>query len=360
MKKMRLNGFLLLYLGLVATTFGQRATPVIAARVVATEIVDEVEALGTLRANESVIISSTVTELVEKLHFDDGDQVEKGQIIVEMDAAEEFALMVEEQTRLKQTERQLKRTLALIDSGAVSQSLVDEAQRDFDAAKARVTAIQSRIDQRILRAPFDGLTGLRMMSQGALVQPGMMITSIDDIATMKLDFSVPSVFLATLRKGIPIIATTRAFPGKQFIGTINGIDSRIDPVTRSIMVRAIIPNKEGNLRPGLLMQVTLQKNQRTAPTIPEEAITLDGSKASVWRIISTTEQGDIVRQVTVQLGARRQGLVEVLHGLAEGDLVVTHGGMRLRPEVAVRVAAIDDGSVPIKEILKTIRQTKQP
>jgi len=354
MKHQSIRIALLLSLLFAGSAYGQQVTPVIAARVAATELVDGVEALGTLRANESVVISSTVTELVKKINFDDGDLVNKGQIIVEMDAAEELALMVEEQTRLRQTERQLERTLSLVDSGAVSQSLVDEAQRDFDAANARVTAIQSRIDQRILRAPFGGITGLRMISQGALAQPGTAITRIDDTRTMKLDFSVPSVFLATLRKGIPITATARAFPAREFTGTINGIDSRIDPVTRSIMVRALLPNEDDLLRPGLLMQVTLQKNQRSALTIPEEAITLDGSTASVWRIETVAEKGKLARKITVKLGTRRDGMAEILSGLEDGDLIVTHGGMRLRPDAAVRIAGIDDGSVPIEEMLKTL------
>ena len=311
-----------------------------------------------MRANESVTISSTVTELVEKIHFKDGQLVTKGDILVEMDAAEELAQLVEEESRLKQAERQLNRSKELIDSGGISESVLDQAQRDYDAAKARITAIQSRINQRIVRAPFDGLTGLRMISPGALVQPGSVITTIDDSSIMKMDFSVPSVFLSTLKPGIPIQASSRAFAETDFTGTIDSIDSRVDPVTRSVMVRALIPNKSGQLRPGLLMRVSLQKNQREALSIPEGAITLDGSTAYAWRVSQGEGDSLIAEKVTLSLGVRRKGDVEVLGGLAEGDQVITHGGLRLRPNAPISIAAVDDGSLPTDQILRGLGQAK--
>ena len=341
-----------------AQLIGQGTTPVIVSSVQQSSFVDEVESLGTLRANESVTISSTVTELVEKIHFKDGQLVTKGDILVEMDAAEELAQLVEEESRLKQAERQLNRSKELIDSGGISESVLDQAQRDYDAAKARITAIQSRINQRIVRAPFDGLTGLRMISPGALVQPGSVITTIDDSSIMKMDFSVPSVFLSTLKPGIPIQASSRAFAETDVTGTIDSIDSRVDPVTRSVMVRALIPNKSGQLRPGLLMRVSLQKNQREALSIPEGAITLDGSTAYAWRVSQGEGDSLIAEKVTLSLGVRRKGDVEVLGGLAEGDQVITHGGLRLRPNAPISIAAVDDGSLPTDQILRGLGQAK--
>ena len=138
-----------------------------------------------------------------RIGFDDGQLVKKGDLLIEMDASEELALMVEEESRRLQAERQLKRTEELIASGAVSENAYDEAVRDLSASRARIAAIQSRIDQRRLEAPFDGVTGLRMISEGALVQPGTIITTIDDLSEMKLDFSVPSVDLGTLRSDSP-------------------------------------------------------------------------------------------------------------------------------------------------------------
>lgn len=344
----------LLSLGFATQLFGQGITPVIVNNVEKTKFVDEVEALGTLRANESVTISSTVTELVEKIHFRDGQLVKKGDLLVEMDAAEELALLVEEESHLNQAERQLERSKKLIDSGGISETALDQAQRDYDAAKARITAIQSRINQRIVRAPFDGLTGLRMISPGALVQPGSVITTIDDSSLMKMDFSVPSVFLGTLEPGIPIQASSRAFPKKNFTGTIDSLDSRVDPVTRSVMVRALLPNTNGQLRPGLLMRVSLQKNQREALSIPEAAITMDGAAPYAWRVKRGEGDTLVAEKVTLTLGVRRKGSVEVLEGLKEGDQVITHGGLRLRPNAPILIAAVDDGSVPTDQILRQL------
>ncbi|HEY8191159.1 MAG TPA: efflux RND transporter periplasmic adaptor subunit, partial [Alphaproteobacteria bacterium] len=198
---------------------------------------DRVEALGTLRANETVTLMATVTETVSAVNFDDGQRVEKGDILLEMTSAQEKAELNAEQATVGEARRQVERLKPLIEAGAASKSLLDQRQREFDTARARLGAVQSRIGDRVIVAPFSGIVGLRNISVGAVVQPGMRITTLDDDSVMKLDFSVPSVFLDALKPGLKITATSRAYGARVFEGTISSIDSQIDSVTRSIVVR---------------------------------------------------------------------------------------------------------------------------
>ncbi|MCH6255212.1 efflux RND transporter periplasmic adaptor subunit [Puniceicoccaceae bacterium K14] len=326
-------------------------TPVIVTVAELKSYADEVEALGTLRANESVELTSSVTEIVTKISFDDNQRVKKGDLLVEMDTAEEIAEMAEQESFMAEAERQVNRLTPLIEQGAASASTLDESKRELAGAKARVQAIKSRIEQRVIKAPFDGVLGLRNISVGALAQPGLLIATIDDDRIMKLDFSVPEIFLSTLQLGVVIEAETEAYPGKVFEGTVGSIDSRIDPITRSIRARALIENEEGFLKPGLLMKVELQKNQRQALLVPEEALLSDGPEHFIYVIVDTGEK-KIAERRKVEVGSRSFGEAEVLAGLSAGELVVTHGALRLRGGTTVVVKAVEKNGESIGELLK--------
>lgn len=334
------------------------ATNVIITPVIRTSFVDEVEALGTLYANESVELTASVTELVTAINFEDGERVEKGRVLIEMDAAEEQAQLSEEQSTLEEAHTQLKRVLALASRGVSSESVLDEREREFKTAKARLKAVQSRIDQRNIKAPFDGVVGLRKISVGSLIQPGSIITTIDDDSVMKLDFSVPEVFLSALKPTIKIEAYTKAYPNEIFTGTISSVDSRIDPVTRAIVARALIENPERKLKPGLLMQVTVQKNPRETLVIPEEAIITNGNQHSVL-ITKQTEEFTTVEKRIVTIGARRKGDVEILEGLTIDDNVVTHGSLNATPGKAVKIIAIQQDDAPLSELIHPTKTEAQ-
>ena len=325
-------------------------TPVIVSAVEQKPIVEEVEALGTLRANESVDLTSTVTELVTDVLFQDGQRVSKGDVLVKMDAAEEEAELAEEQSLLEEAKRQVDRIEPLAAKGAASESILDERRREVETANARIKAIRSRISKRQITAPFDGVVGLRNVSTGALAQPSTLMTTIDDDRVMKLDFSVPSVFLSVLEPGAKILAQTKAYPAETFEGTLVSVDSRIDPITRAVLVRALIENPDRRLKPGLLMRVVLQKKPRETLVIPEEAVIPSGSQYHVL-VVQDTENGQTVAKKKVELGVRRQGEVEVLSGVEPGDLVVTHGTMRAIPGKAVSVTAEEDGNQTLEEMM---------
>ena len=175
--------------------------PVIIAEVRSDRFVDRAEALGTLKANESVLVTANVTETVSAVYFEDGQRVEQGQMLVEMTNAEEHALLDEARIRVGEAQRQYARVKSLVAQGSASQSLLDERKRDLDTARALLVAIESRLADRLIKAPFAGVLGLRNISPGALVEPGDLIATLDDDRIMKLDFAVPSLFLSTLKPG---------------------------------------------------------------------------------------------------------------------------------------------------------------
>ena len=228
------------------------ATPVIVAEARLEPVAERIEALGTLRANESVGITSNVTETISVVHFDDGQRVSEGAMLVEMTSAEEHALLEEAQARVAEAQSQYDRVRSLVAQGSASESLLDERKRDLDTARAMLVALESRLADRVVKAPFDGVVGLRNISRGALVEPGDLITTLDDDSVMKLDFTVPSLYLAQLKPGLQIQARARPYGERAFDGVVRGIDTRIDPVTRSVQVRALLPNPARALRPGLL------------------------------------------------------------------------------------------------------------
>ena len=327
-------------------------TQVVAAAVRIMPFEDRIEALGTLRANESVTLTASVTETVNALHFDDGDRVATGQVLVEMTSNEERALLNEARASLEEAERQYRRVQSLATQGTAAESLLDQRRRESQTARARLVAIESRIADRLIKAPFAGVVGLRNISVGALVEPGDPITTLDDDATMKLDLAVPSVYLATLVSGMKVVATTRAHGEREFIGEVRGIDSRVDPVTRSVVVRVLLDNSQRLLKPGLLMQVTLYKNSREALVIPEAALMPSGRDQFV--LVAKPEKGGYkAERRQIRIGSRRPGEVEVINGLQEGELVITHGAQRVRSGKAVALRAIDQGGQSLSELLQS-------
>lgn len=295
---------------------------------------DRVEALGTLRANESVSLTANVSETITAIHFEDGQKVNVGDVLVEMTSSEEDALLVEAETNALEANRQLKRIRQLVSAGTASESLLDQRQRDFDAAQARLRATQSRLKDLVISAPFSGTVGLRLVSVGALVRPGDVITTLTDDSKMKLDFSVPSVFISTLTKGLNVEGKSRAYDEQTFSGTVASINNQVDPVTRTITVRALLPNPDGLLKQGMLMQLSLDVNPRDAIVIPEAALMPESDRNFVM-LARQKDGAYLAERKQVQIRGRRFGEVEVQTGLDAGDLVITHGAFKIKPGTEV-------------------------
>ncbi len=314
-----------------------RPVPVAAVPAAVKPWVDSIEALGTARANESVTLTAKVTETVERVNFSDGDIVEEGAILVELTGRAELAALEEARAAYTEASRLYERQVELSKQRTISESVLDTQRAARDTAKARMDAIRARLGDRVIVAPFAGVLGFRRVSNGTLVTPGTEITTLDDVRTIKIDFSLPEAYLAALAPGQQIVARSAAWPGREFTGTVASLDSRVDPTTRAITVRAVVPNEDRALRPGMLLTLAVQSNPREALVVPEIALSALRDRQFVYRVGADNK----AEQVFVRIGARRAGEAEIIEGLAAGDRIVTDGLVRMRPGIAVSLPATE-------------------
>jgi len=311
----------------------QSAVPVRVQTAQISEFRDIIEALGTAQANESIVVTTQAQDIVMAVHFDDGDVAKAGDLLVELDSREEQARVQELKFRLAEANRQYQRLVDLRRQNAASQQQLEAQDVLVKEIIAGLEVAETQLAQKRIIAPFSGRLGIRHVSVGSLVSPGEQITTLDDVTPIKLDFNVPELFFASLREGQTVAARSGAYPGEEFRGEIRSIDSRVDPLTRSILVRAILPNTDNKLRPGMLLRVNLLRSVDETMILPEKAIVPINDRNFVYVI----DKDQIARQVPVTLGRRKPGIVEVLEGINPGDQVVTEGMVRLRDGVAVTV-----------------------
>ncbi len=317
---------------------GPRSVAVTTTRPIQKEFAHEVEALGTVRANESVDITAKVADRIAAIHFTEGQQVRKGDVLVELDSDEARADLAAARAAESDSRSQYKRSQELFQTRALSEAQLDQLQATMLANEARVAAAQSRVNDRVITAPFSGRIGLRNVSLGGLVNPGAVITTLDDLSVVKLDFSVPEVYLATLKPGLTLEARSSAYPKDVFAGRVASIDTRIDPVSRSVAIRSLIDNPDGRLRPGMFMTLRLMRSEGEALMLPEQALVPENDSHFVFVV---DEGRAHKRQVTI--GRRRPGEVEILDGLTIEESVVVDGTLNVRDGSSVRVQS--DGVV---------------
>ena len=315
---------------------GPRATPVKVATAVEQSFPIVIEALGTAIANESVDITAQQDDLVKALAFEDGDVVTKGQLLVQLDDREERARVNELEVNLVEARRQYNRVKNLRAESAASEQLLDEQEARVKALEAQLDVAKSQMQDLRIHAPFSGQLGIREVSVGSLIRPADVITTLDDVSLIKIDFSVSETHLASLKQGQQVTATSVAYEGEKFTGKIATVGSRIDPVTRSVLVRAIINNENGKLRPGMLLQIQLQKQVLQALVIPEKALVPNQDKQFVYVL-----NGDKVTETEVTIGERRPGYVQITDGLNAGEQIVVDGTLRVRDQSTVKVLNSD-------------------
>lgn len=289
------------------------------------EWVDTIDALGSVRATDSVTITAKVSETVDQVHFDSGDFVRAGQALVTLSGKSQHAALAEAEANYREAQALFAREQDLAKKQLIAASQFDSQRAARDAAKARMDEVRAQLSDRAIRAPFDGVLGLRQVSPGALVTPGTVITTLDDVARMQLDFSVPERILPTLAKGQTIIAQADAYPSEKFDGVIDSLDSRVDPVSRAVTVRAQIANPERKLRPGMLLRVSVERAGRQTLQVPELALQQLGQEAYLFVVGGD----DLVAQRPVTVGERRPGFVEIVTGVHAGERVVVEGTVKL-------------------------------
>lgn len=340
-----LAGTLLACLLLAACGDGGRAVPgpqAAPAAVVNTQVAriqpwsDTIAALGTVQARESVTLTAKVSETVERVHFESGQEVATGATLVTLSGNQQRAALQAAEAAAREAEQQYRRGTELVQQQLIARSLLDTQQATRDAAVARVAQMRADIGDRSIRAPFAGVLGIRQVSPGSLVTPGTALVTLDDISRVYVDFPVPEVQLAQLAVGQQLVGTSAAWPGETFTGVVSTIDARIDATTRAVVVRGDFPNPDRRLRPGMLVQVSLERPRREALVLPEIAVVQVGRETFVWRV----RDDETVERATVQLGERLAGRVEVVKGVAEGERIVVDGTGKLRPGMAITEGAV--------------------
>lgn len=299
----------------------------------------EVEAVGTAMARESVEVTSRWANTVTAVRFVEGQRVRRGTVLVEFDSAQVRADLAAAEAALAESRSQFNRSRELFATRALSQAQLDQIEATHLANQARVAAAQARLADTMIRAPFDGQTGLRRVSVGAFVSPGTVITTLDDTSIIKLDFTVPQAFAFALRPGLAVSARPAGLAEREFQGRITTLDSRVDPVTRAIAVRAELPNADGLLKPGMYMMVVLRGDTAPALLVPEAALVPERGVDYVFVV-----SGGRATKRKVTIGRRRPGKIEITAGLGAGERVIVEGTQKVRDGTAVReVAAVAAG-----------------
>jgi membrane fusion protein (multidrug efflux system) len=301
-------------------------------------MVDQIEALGTARANESVDIRPRISSLVETIYFEEGELVQQGDLLVELENSEIAAGLAVAEATLTESRSLYNRSSSLADTQVISAANLEQLLARVQVDEAQVEAARARLDNTLIRAPFSGRVGLRRVSPGTFVDNSTAITTLDDVSQIKLDFSVPETFLTVLAEGMAITARSLVYPDREFAGSVQSIDTRLDPVSRSVQVRALIPNRESLLKPGMFLTVDLVRDRGEVLMAPEQAIVPEGSRQFVFVVAD-----GVAEKRAVSLGRRIPGFVVIESGLSPGETVITEGTHRVRDGGPVEV--IDKGQV---------------
>lgn len=321
---------------------GARPTAVTTVRVQPEAFADSIVATGTVKARESVTVTAKVSEIVQTVHFDSGQEVRAGAPLITLSDRQQQASLAEAQAAADDAERLYRRQSELAQQQLIARSQLDNQRAVRDAAQARIAQIRAQLADRVIRAPFSGVLGLRQVSPGALVTPGVAIATLDDLSRVYVDFPLPESQLSRISPGQHIRGHVVAYPERTFDGVVATVDARIDPATRAVQVRADFANVGRPLRPGMLMTVDVASAERQALLLPEMAVTQVGADSFVFRV----KPDDSVEQAKVTLAARRDGKVEIASGLAAGDRIVIDGAGKLRPDGKISEAGAAGAGKP--------------
>lgn len=292
---------------------------------------ETVEAVGTTVASQSVEIVALAPGRVERIAFSGGDQVAAGDVLLELDSRVEKAAVKEAEANLAEARAAFQRAQDLYERKVNSEAALEQARAAFLRAEAALSRTREDLDNRTIRAPFAGIVGLKQVETGARIDSNTVITTLDDISEVEVEFSVPELFFARVAIGQPVLVRSDAFANRVFRGKVTAIDSRISRSARAFKVRVTVPNQDRALRTGMFVGIELVLEERTSPAVPEEAIISEGNATYIFAM----EDGK-ARRVEVTLGLREGGFVEVLRGLEGSPRVITSGAEDLEDGAAVR------------------------
>ncbi len=317
-------------------------------QVVAMTIDDAAQGVGSLRSLQGVVLRPEVSGRISRLGFTDGQRVRRGQMLVQLDDTLQRAQLQQAEAQASITRTTLNRNRELVGANFVSQSVVDQSAASLEVAEAQVALAKAQLARMRIDAPFDGVVGIRSVSVGDYVKDGADLVNVEDISSVWLDFRIAERYVSRLRPGQAIEAQLDALPGKSYKGRVDAVDSLLDANGRSLLVRARLPNGNGELRSGMFARTRIVFASRAdALVVPEEALVPQAGKQFLVKVVDGPN-GKVSQRLEAQIGMRLPGKVEILKGLTAGELVVTAGQAKLmRPEaLPLRVVNVDRPAKP--------------
>ncbi|MCW5634298.1 MAG: efflux RND transporter periplasmic adaptor subunit [Rubrivivax sp.] len=316
--------------------------PVEVARAEALTIVDDVQAVGSLKARQGVMLRPEVSGRIARLGFADGQAVRAGQLLVQLDDTLQRAQLEQSRAQARIARTNLQRSRELLGQGFVSQSAVDQNAAALQVAEAQVALAEAQLARMRVLAPFDGVAGLRVVDVGDYVKDGADIVKIEDLSALEVEFALPERYVARTRAGLPMELTLDAMPGQVFKGQVVALDSQVDANGRALTVRARVQNPGAVLRPGMFARPRVIFAVREgAVAVPEEALVPLGARQFLFKVVEGAEGRRTAQRLEARIGLRVPGKVEILEGLQPGEMVVTAGQARLMRSEATPVRVID-------------------
>ena len=304
-------------------------------------IEDDALAVGTLRSRQGVMLRPEVSGRIARLAFADGQRVRRGQLLVQLDDTLQAAQMRQAEAQAGIARTNLQRNRELVAQNFVSQSVVDQSAAALEVALAQVALNKAQLERMKILAPFDGVAGIRSVNVGDYVKDGADLVNVEDTTQVWVDFRLPERYLAQLKAGQAVEVSLDAMPGRSFRGQVDALDSQLDANGRSLLVRARLANPDGVLRTGMFARTrTLLAVRDNALVVPEEALVPQGGKQYLIKVVDGP-QGKVSQRLEARIGVRVPGKVEILGGVAEGDVVVTAGQGRLLRGDGLPVRVID-------------------
>ena len=317
---------------------GGFAVAIEVATIAAADFSDAASAVGNLKSNESVVLRAETPGRIAAINFRDGAVVNKGALLVALDAAVQEAELQQARANLALARSNHKRNQELLEKKFVTAQALDNSAATLKVQEAAVQLAEAKVGRMHIKAPFDGTVGLRNVSVGDYVKEAQDLINIEDIGTLRVDFRLPETYLGRVVKGQVVEVGTDALPGEQFKAVLDAVDPMVDQNGRAISSRARLDNRSGKLRPGMFVRIRLLLGERKNVLMAPEQAIVPGAQPTVFKVVD----GKAVA-TKVKLGVRRAAQVEIVDGLAAGDVVVTAGQLKLRDGAAVKVAATPAG-----------------
>jgi membrane fusion protein, multidrug efflux system len=313
------------------------------ARASVARIEDDAQSVGSMRSRQGVMLRPEVSGRIARIGFGDGQRVKRGQLLVQLDDTLQRAQLQQAQAQASIARTNLQRNRELLAQNFVSASAVDQSAASLEVAEAQVALAQAQLERMRIVSPFDGVAGIATVNLGDYVKDGADLVNIEDASSMSVDFRLPERYLARLKPGQPVEVQVDALPGRSFSGRIDAVDSQVDANGRSLLVRARLPNPQGELKAGMFARArTVFAVREQAVVVPEEALVPQGGRQYLVKVVDGPS-GRVSQRIEARLGVRLPGRAEILEGIAAGDMVVTAGQARLMRSDGLPLSVVEVG-----------------